>query len=44
MGLPHIPHTIIYTTNDIALKNKQKSDDTLHLVMGVHKNILHYNK
>ena len=25
MGLPHIPHTIIYTTNGTALKNKQKS-------------------
>ena len=36
MELPHIPHTIIYTTNVTALKNKQKSNDAIHLVTGVH--------
>ena len=35
MGLPHIPHTIIYTTNVTALKNKQKSNDAIYLVTGV---------
>ena len=36
MGLPHhIPHTIIYTTNGTTLKNKQKSNDSIHLVTGL---------
>ena len=35
MGLPHIPHTKIYTTNGTALKNKRKSNDAINLVMGV---------
>ena len=34
-GLPNIPHTIIYTTNGTALKNKRKSKDAIHLVTGV---------
>ena len=34
--LPHIPHTITYTTNGEALKNKRKSNDAIHLVTGVH--------
>ena len=36
MGLSHILHTIIYTTNGTALKNKQKSNYAIHLVAGVH--------
>ena len=36
MGLPHIPHTITYTTNGTTLKNKRKSNEPIHLVMGVH--------
>ena len=35
MGLPHIPHTITYTTNDTAFKNKLKSNDAIPLVTGV---------
>ena len=37
MGLPHIHYTIIYTTNDTALNNKQKSNDATYLVKGVHQ-------
>ena len=29
MRLTHIPHTIIYTTNGTALKNKRKSNDAI---------------
>ena len=36
MRLTHILHTIIYTTNCTALKNKRKSNDAVHLVTGVH--------
>ena len=36
MGLPHIPHSIIYTTNGTALKNKRKLNDAIHLVTGVY--------
>ena len=35
MDLPHIIHTIIYTTNGTALENKRKSNDAQHLVTGV---------
>ena len=35
MGLPHIPHTIIYKTNGSALKNKQKSIYAQNLVTSV---------
>ena len=35
MRLAHIPHTIIYTNNGTALKNKRKSNDVQHLVTGV---------
>ena len=35
MGLLHIPHTITYTTNGTALKNKRKLNDAIHLVTGV---------
>ena len=37
MGLAHIPHIIIYTTNGTALKNKWKSNDAIYLVTGVHE-------
>ena len=33
MGLPY---TIIYTTNGTAIKNKRKSNDTIHFVMDAH--------
>ena len=36
MGLPYIPHTIIYTINGTSLKNIRESNDALHLVSGVH--------
>ena len=35
IGLIHIHHTIVYTENGIALKNKQKYNDAIHLIMGV---------
>ena len=35
MGQPHIPYTIIYTTNGTVIKNKQKSNDAIHLVTSV---------
>ena len=31
-----ITHTITYTTNGTALKNKRKSNDAIHFVTGVH--------
>ena len=34
MELPHISHTIIYTTNGTALKNKRKSNDAQHFFTG----------
>ena len=44
MGLPHIPHIIIYTTNDTILKNKRKSNDARYLVTGVHRNVIRFTK
>ena len=35
-GLPHIPHNMIYATNGTALKNKQKSNNAIHLTIGVY--------
>ena len=35
MGLPHTSHTIIYTRNDEALKNKRKANETELLVTSV---------
>ena len=39
MGLPHIHQTIVYTTNDTALKNKRKSNDAIYLITGVRRKV-----
>ena len=40
MGLPHIHHTITYTSNGTALKNKRKLKNAIHLVTGVNSFII----